>query len=300
VFSTLLGTLPPASEGIDPSSEDAVRQRLSELETIGLDVLTDGLPPASAQIAASEVVERWRRAAALTDRPVKAVLQGPYSAAVGIGGSPEAIGRTLRGTVAALAEAGCPLIEIDESAALAIVVDAGQRAQFVAAHRSLTASAPAAPATHRSLAMNGGNFDVAGPATFFDLPYASYAFDLIAGPDNWRLVTAAPPERGIVCGAISPASDGDESKELLIWAASYAAASSGRGMDRIGLANAPGLEAGPWDVARRKLQVVTRAAELLALGDPELIKARMDPRAVDARSAALGRYEPRSRSKRTD
>jgi methionine synthase II (cobalamin-independent) len=297
VFSTLLGTLPPASHDLDPASGDAVPGRIAELEAIGLDVLTDGLPPASASAAASEVVKRWRRAAALTDRPVKMVLEGPYSAAVGIGGSPSAIGETLRGTVAALAEAGCPLIEVDESAALPIVVDAGQRTQFVAGHRSLTARAPA---VHLSLAMNGGNFDVAGAGTFFELPYASFAFDLIAGPDNWRLVTAAPPERGIVCGAISPAPDGDEAKELLVWAASYAAASNGRGFDRVGLANAPGLAEGSWETARRKLEVVVRAAGLLALEDPELIKAGMDPRAVDARSAALGRYEPRPRSKRGD
>ena len=67
--------------------------------------------------------------------------------------------------------------------------------------------------------MTGGNADTAGAATFFDLPYASYAFDLIAGPDNWRLITSAPRDRGIVCGAMSPAAGGDERPETLVWAA---------------------------------------------------------------------------------
>jgi hypothetical protein len=296
VFSTLLGTLPPVSQAIDPDSDEAVRARLAELEAIGLDVVTDGLPAASPTASATEVVSRWRRAAAFTDRPVKAVIVGPYSAGSEAGSSPVGLGEALQATIAALAEAGCPLVEIDESGALPITVDGGQRARFVTAHRALTADAPA---VHLSLAMTGGNFDTAGPATFFELPYASFAFDLIAGPDNWRLVTAAPTDRGIVCGAISPAPDGDEAKELLVWAAGYAAASNGRGMDRVGLANAPSLATAPWAVARRKLEVVVRAAELLALRDPERMKAAMDPRAVDSRSAALGRYDPPPRSKGT-
>src|SRR6185295_11190342 len=61
-------------------------------------------------------------------------------------------------------------------------------------------------------AVSRGNLDAAGPATFFDLPYASYAFDLIAGPDNWRLAVAAPGDRGIVCGAIDPREGGDEQR----------------------------------------------------------------------------------------
>ena len=42
--------------------------------------------------------------------------------------------------------------------------------------------------THLSLAITGGNADEAGIETILAAPYASLAVDLIAGPDNWRLV----------------------------------------------------------------------------------------------------------------
>src|SRR2546423_1011488 len=136
----------------------------------------------------------------------------------------------------------------------------------------------------------GGTADTAGAATFFDLPYASYAFDLIAGPDNWRLITSAPRDRGIVCGAMSPAAGGDERPETLVWAAHYAA--STRGLDRVGLANAPGLDALPWDVAIVKLARVAEAARIAALPSPDALAQALDPRAVSSRSAALGRVTP--------
>ena len=49
---------------------------------------------------------------------------------------------------------------------------------------------------HLSLVLTGGNVDGLGAATLFDLPFASYAFDLIAGPENWRLIAEAPGDRG--------------------------------------------------------------------------------------------------------
>jgi hypothetical protein len=147
---------------------------------------------------------------------------------------------------------------------------------------------------HLSLALTGGNADTAGAATFFDLPYASYAVDLIAGPDNWRLVTSAPPDRGIVCGAMAPAA-ADEGPEILVWAAQYAASS--RGLDRVGLANAPGLEKLPWEIALRRLAQLADAARIAALPGEELAHS-LDPRAVNSRSAALGRVVPPTPARR--
>src|SRR5438094_288969 len=192
------------------------------------------------------VVGAWRAAAAATDRPVKQVLAGPYSAGRdGAPSRPVELAESLRVTVVALAEAGCPFIEIDESAAEAIAVVAGERQRFVEAHHRLL---DVVGGTHVSLALTGANLDGAGPTTFFDLPYASYAFDLIAGPDNWRLIAAAPQDRGIVCGALDPRPNGDETRELLIWAAHYAASTNGRGPNRVGLANAPSLAPLDWPV----------------------------------------------------
>jgi methionine synthase II (cobalamin-independent) len=232
------------------------------------------------------VVAQWLEAAALSPRPVKQVLMGPYTAGRDGGPSgPAAVAETTRSTITALAEAGCPFIEIDESEALAIAIVEGERRRFVDAHRRLVEGLTG---VHVSLAVTGGNVDTAGPATFFDLPYASYAFDLIAGPDNWRLAVAAPGDRGIVCGAMDPREGGDETPELLVWAAHYAASSSGRGLDRVGLANAPSLAGLPWDVALRKLRRVAEATRIASIPSPVEMASKLDPRAVSSRRAATG------------
>ncbi len=76
-----------------------------------------------------------------------------------------------------------------------------------------------------------------------------------------------------------------------MWAAGYAASTGGRGPNRVGLATAGSLAALPWDVAARKMERLGHAARLAALPVDER-KAAIDPRAVDIRSAALGRYDP--------
>ena len=87
------------------------------------------------------------------------------------------------------------------------------------------------------LAITGGSAWEAGPETILEAPYASYLFDLIEGPDNWDLARDAPGDRGIVCAALRAPSSDDQAS-LLVWAARYAASSVGRGLERVGLANA--------------------------------------------------------------
>jgi methionine synthase II (cobalamin-independent) len=281
MFSTLLGRLPSATGPGDDAEADLATV-LGDLAGVGLEFLATGGPRPDPDADPAVVVAAWEAAAAATDRPVKQVLQGPYSA--GRDGSrtrPTEIAERLRTAVEALTAAGCPLVEIEEADALAITVVDGERRRFAEAHRALTTGA--APETHRSLALTGGNFDTAGAATFFDLPYASYAFDLIAGPDNWRLIAAAPADRGIVCGALDPAERGDETRELLVWAAHYAASTSGRGLARIGLANAPSLGDLPWSVALRKLGRVAEAAGIAGVESSREMASLLDTRAFGGR-----------------
>jgi len=200
-------------------------------------------------------------------------------------------GERLREVVLALAAAGCPLVEIEEPAAIRIGDDDAERMQFRDAHRRLTDGL--AGLVHLSLVVTGGNADVAGAATFFDLPYASYAFDLIAGPDNWRLIAAAPGDRGIVCGALDPSETSSDGPETLVWAAHYAASTGGRGLDRVGLANASSLVALDRQRAAAKLALVAEASRIASAATPEELSRLLDPRAVDPRTAALGRRQPR-------
>jgi len=279
MFSTLLGALPRPSDG----PADA----LASLASTGLELLSTGEPPAGAEQAPAAVVGAWRAAAGATDRPVKQVLAGPYSAGRdGAPSRPIELAESLRVTVVALAEAGCPFVEVDESAAEAIAVVAGERQRFVEAHRRLL---DGVAGTHVSLALTGANLDGAGPTTFFDLPYASYAFDLIAGPDNWRLIAAAPQDRGIVCGALDPRPNGDETRELLIWAAHYAASTNGRGPNRVGLANAPSLAPLDWPVALRKLSRIAEAVRIASVESPGEMARLLDPRAFGGRRDRPGR-----------
>jgi methionine synthase II (cobalamin-independent) len=283
MFATLLGALPPDPDLAGGTAEERIRPTVVDLETAGLELLSDGEPlDVTAPPGPAAVVDGWRRATAATSRPVKQVLAGPYSASrashAGSGDrSAAAWADALRPTIAALAEAGCPFVEIDEFDALAITVVAPERRRFVDAHRRLI---DGIDGIHLSLALTGGDLDGAGAATFFDLPYASYAFDLIAGPENWRLIAVAPGDRGIVCGALSAQPGADMTREVLVWAAHYAASTNGRGLERIGLANASSMAGLSRVEALARLKVVAEAARMAAIESPDELARVVDPRAI--------------------
>ncbi|MEX2011680.1 MAG: hypothetical protein WEF51_05545, partial [Chloroflexota bacterium] len=302
---------PEPASGAAASLDEMVREVVAAQELAGLEPLTDGrlrwpdlLAPlrglGGPRLATWQVpltVAEWSFAAASTTRAVKQALPGPYTAARRLepGGRRRrsltiALAEALHTEALALAAAGCPLVEVDEPDAVAIGDDEAERRMFREAHARL---ADGVEGTHLSLALTGGNIDTAGDATVFDAPYASYAFDLIAGPDNWRLVASAPGDRGIVCGALSAAAGSDDGPEILVWAAHYAASTGHRGLARVGLANAPGLDALDWAIARAKLVRLGEAARIAAAESSSGIAAALDPRAVSSRSAALGRFMPR-------
>ncbi len=206
---------------------------------------------------------------------------GPLSAGRGVA--------DVRQDLLALADAGCRWIEIHEPAATSIGNDADARSRFAAAHRDLTADL--GPDVHLTLAITGGSADTAGIETVLAGDYASLALDLIDGPDNWRLVVETPGELGIICGALSAHRGGDDGPEHQLFAARYAASTGGRGMARVGLATSGSLAELTWDEAATKVRRLGEAARLVT-ASPEERREALDPRAVDIRSAALGRVEP--------
>lgn len=289
MFATLLGDLPrpplPATATPDEVLEAVVRGQ----EDAGLEPITDG----GFGIGASPV-ERWTRTAALTARLVKQAMVGPYSAAHGSPEGAVAVAEALRSELLALVAAGCPMVEIHEPAATGIGTDEGRRSLFREAHRRLL---DGVHGTHLSLAITGGNADAAELDTLLSAPYSSLALDLIAGPDNWRLIASKSGDRGIVCGALSPERDADDRVEVLLWAAGYAASTGRRGASRVGLASSSSLAGLPWEVAIRKLAILGEAARLAGLPAAER-RQRLDLRAVDIRSAALGRVLPPAKPRR--
>ena len=280
MFATLIGPYP----GSDDDAGVA-----AALAAMGLDVVGDGRGPSGPD---EDVVAAWQQAAGSTSVAVKQALLGPFSAARRAGRDPLALAETIGAAAAALGVAGCPLVEIEEPEAAASAGDEAAPDQLSGALRRLTDQVTD---LHLSLVLTGGNVDGFGPATFFDLPFASYAFDLIAGPDNWRLIAQAPADRGIVCGALDPSPTSGDRPETLVWAAHYAASTRGRGLARVGLANASSIGDLAPARAQRKVKALVEAARLAALQDPEELAASLDPKAVDSRSAALGKFTPKRR-----
>jgi methionine synthase II (cobalamin-independent) len=325
MFGTLLGGLPRPSLPGRPSLDALVARAIEAQDLVGLEPITDGrlrwrgfAGPIAAGAGSLPAwtgpltVDAWRYAAAATPRVVKQALPGPYTlgrraAAAGITGGSDRPGAdraaltmasaaTLRAEVAALADAGCTIVEIEERDAGEIGTDEAERRLFREAHLALT---DGLEGIHLSLAIIGGNADTAGIETILAAPYPSLAVDLIDGPDNWRLVTHVPGDRGIVAGALSSHHPSDDGPELLLWAAGYAASTNGRGPARVGLATAGGLGGLSWEMAERKLQRLGEAVRLAGLPAGEAA-AHLDPRAIDIRSAAAGRFVPRRPRRRTE
>jgi methionine synthase II (cobalamin-independent) len=269
-------------------------------------------------------VDGWRFAAALTDRAVKQALPGPYTLGR-LGMDPPrrvsepsqrlmgrardieprrarereqirdrerrtmAVADALQREVEALAGAGCLLIEIEERDAHLVGDDEAERELFREAHRRLTEGACG---THLSLSIVGGSAAGAGIETILAAPYASLAVDLIAGPESWNLVAQAPGDRGIVAGVLAPR-EPDEPKEVLLWAAHYAASTGGRGPARVGLGSAGSYANLAWEAAVRKMRLLGEAARLAELPPGDDLARSVDAASISARRAALGRNAPR-------
>jgi methionine synthase II (cobalamin-independent) len=155
--------------------------------------------------------------------------------------------------------------------------DEAERTLFTGAMRRLTDGL--GDRAHLSLAVTMGSAVHVGADALFEAPFRSYLFDVIAGPDNWRLIAQAPAERGVVCGVADARTTRPDDLEVMVWAAQYAASTQGRGSDRVGLAPSTGLEYLPRDRAKAKIEVLGRAVRH-AVEDPgEMVKA-LDPRAV--------------------
>lgn len=286
MFATLLGGLPrppadpgaPAGARLDAVVAVQVDHGLEPVTGAGWD---DEGSVVDGATDARRLVTGWRATRDRTDRLVKATILGPWSAG--------STGKKERDRLLALVDAGCTWIEVHEPAAVSIGTDPEARARFAGLHRALTADLAG---VHLSLAITGGNADAAGIDTILAGAYSSLALDLISGPDNWRLAVAAPADRGVVVGALAVRAGSDDGPELLIWAAGYAASTGGRGMARVGLATSGSLADLPWDVAVAKVRRLGEAARLVE-APREVRRAAVDPRAIDPRSAALGRDSPR-------
>jgi hypothetical protein len=314
VFASILDRFPGAA--VDGPADEEANARLQRVLRAqfdaGMGILGDGIvwdvtgaadevDPTDAIDAAvaawndaADIVRALAEAGAPGIEPplLKACLLGPWTAVS------RARARTLQlaadrvhRATELLFDAGAPIVQVVEDGLAEL--DPGDAAS-VAAARSALERAARAPTGHLSLSVGGGNVDQLGPAFFFDLPVASFAFDLVNGPENWRLINKAPQDRGILCGVADCRTSGDDEEAVMVWAARYAASTGDRGLQRVGLCPSSGFASLSDSAAARKLAGLASAARKAGLPPDELATA-IDPRAVDARSAALGRVAPSRR-----
>lgn len=226
--------------------------------------------------------------------PVKACLVGPYTLArlsdpgdLSRETLTMALAEALGHEVRALVDAGAPVIQIDENALTMIGrADDSERKLASRAFSRLTEGVRASR-SHLCLAVTMGSAEHAGPDVLYGSPFASYLFDLIAGPDSWRVIAYAPRERGVICGVADARGPTPDHEPVMVWAARYAASMNGRGPDRVGLAPSAGLEHLPRDKARAKITGLAEAARKSGLSRQEL-RGELDPRSMMPGRQAAG------------
>jgi hypothetical protein len=302
MFAMLHGRWPVHAARTDAGDVEALVADVVRAQVdAGLELVTDGqvrfARPSQALLDALArgdigadglLVRSWASTAAVPEAAavaVAATITGPWTLAQVAGeasgagsarepGDPVRLAGLLAGELESLGAAGCPLVIVDEPAAVGIGTDADARRQFREAQLTLLEGAQG---IHAMLAITGGSVWDAGAETILEAPWSSHLFDLVAGPDNWYLVRATPGERGIVCAALKAPSPEDQAP-LLVWAARYAASSNGRGLDRVGLTNAASLADLEPAGAARALSDLARAARLAAMDPDEAIAAGLDER----------------------
>jgi 5-methyltetrahydropteroyltriglutamate--homocysteine methyltransferase len=237
-------------------------------------------------------VADWEWAASVTELPVKQVLVGPYTIArlADPGGAPrgplalglaEAMNAELRG----LAAAGCPIIQIDEGSLTDIGDDPGEWALYAATQERLTAGLEA---HHLSLGLYRGAVHPAGHAILLDGPFRSYLVDALAGRDAWRFVSAVPPDRGVIVGALDATRSERDDPELLVWAMAWAA-HGGRTGDRIGVGPNGSLRAVGRHATRRKIEQMGEAVRIASMGPLQEVAEALDPAPLESRMPMLRR-----------
>ncbi len=288
MFATLAGEY-PWPDGPDPAG--ALRAVLAEQAEAGLELLSDGrIHDLRHPLAVAWLESREASADVAPNLPVKVAIRGPW--ALGGAGGSLAAARTGNVALRALAAAGCSYVEVHEPAARLPTGEPDGLA-FAAAHLALLDDLP--DEIHASLAITGGDATALGAANLFAAAYRSHLFDVIAGPDNWRLIALAPGDRGIVLGTVDATRRRRVGLEEITWAVGYAGSTGGRGVVRVGIAPSAGLGGLAPSDARSVLALIGSAAAALS-GDREELLDLLDPRAIDARTAALGHDARRARA----
>jgi hypothetical protein len=303
MFATIIGPY-PRPDGLD--DEGALDLALADQLDADLGMLADGrwTPDTADPLGAWSTADARARALAAARgreaRPVKARVLGPYTAGLAAGGAARerttlAAAEAGNAVLRSLLAAGAPVVQVEEDGLTAVGADdEAERRLAAEALRRLTDGVEG----HLSLSVAGGDPCGAGGGVLYGAPFSSHLFDLIHGPDGWRVAREAPRERGLIVGVADCRVEGADDVPVMVWAARYAASLGGRGADRVGLAPSAGLEKLALEAGRAKLAGLTDAAALAGLKDAAALREGVGFRAL-SRSAPPGRAPvPRRRRSR--
>jgi methionine synthase II (cobalamin-independent) len=229
-------------------------------------------------------VRDWEFADEVSETLVKQTFVGPYSLAslaepidaarrakVAL-----AFAEALHQELAALAAAGCPIIEVDEPFALQIGDRLAEWRAFREANERLTAGiGDAEDAPHLSLGLWGGEIDADGHDDLLALPYVSYLVDVLPGPSAWRFIRNTPPDRGVIVGSADKTTEYLEDQEVHVWAMTWAARGD-RGPARVGCAPNGALFGIKRHFAHRKCLRLGEAVRIAAWGPMEDVAEAVD------------------------
>lgn len=205
-------------------------------------------------------------AASRSARPVKPVVTGPFTLAVlsrdeFYGNTDQftmALATALNSEVKALAEAGAPIIQVDEPALLS------HRDRFPLFRRAMDVLWDGVP-SRRALYTYFGHIDGLYPA-ILDLPVDILGLDFVAGRRNWDVLRRAPFTKELGLGVLDARNTRMETPDEVAAACRKAAALVPAEALHVG--PSAGLEFLPRRVARKKLETlvagVRRAKEGIA------------------------------------
>ena len=196
MFATIVGPY-PRPDGLD--DEAALRLAIEDQLLADMGVLADG-----AATPDPDAVAAWRRADAMArslatelgvePRPLKARLRGPWTSSAPLEAattsrreSAMAAAQAGNRALKALFAAGAPMVQVEEDGLTAIGAD-DEPAHALAI--DLFQALMAGVEGHVSLSVVGGDPCGAGPEVLYAAPFSSHLFDLILGPDGWRVARA--------------------------------------------------------------------------------------------------------------
>lgn len=214
------------------------------------------------------LVDDYRFAREHSERPVKAVVTGPYTIATlshtrhhrSHAEFVREVAVALNQELRALAAESPPWVQIDEPA-IANNPSVRYPRDFDAFREAMTVLTDGVEARLSLYVYHGSAEDVPG---LLELPFDLFGFDLVQGAASWSLLGSWPRGRGFGAGVLDARNVRLESAEQLAEQLGRAAAAAGP--EAVQVSPSCGLEFLPHDVALAKLRLAAEAAHAIQVG----------------------------------